>query len=102
MPTFRILKYFRGCLGPSYYRDLATNAPIICARELRRHIKLPTPCPEIQVITTEERPDHEDYFDIKSNGTLVGVRTELTTSFQCWLIGCYANGARYMYFDYEE
>ena len=102
MPTTRTLEYRLGHFAIPYYRDLKTFNAIICAAELYDHVGIPRGQQSINVITTNERPDHEEYFDIRKNGKLVHVRVPLVHEFQWWLETRYNEGDRFVYFDYEE
>ena len=102
MPTTLTLAYREGHFGRPYYRDSHTFSAMICAGGLYDYVDIPREQQFINVITTDVRPDHEEYFDIKSGGKLVDVRVELTGNFQVWLSARYGGGDRFVYFDYEE
>ena len=102
MPTYRTLIYSSHRPPSRYYRDPVTGDPIICAKGLRRYVDLPTPCPEIRVVTTGNPPHNEEYFDITTNGTIIGVGDDLTADFMHWLQHRYWYGDKYMYFTYKE
>ncbi len=87
----------------AYFRD-SEFAPWLCRRYLKIHVELPEGCKKIRLVSVANEPLDRwpDYWDIKQDGRITGVRTELANSLQRWNQINWENGDRYIYIDYEE
>ena len=57
----------------------------LCTELLRHHVKLPAECTKVRLVSTEREPLslYPNYWDLRQDGRLLGVRAELTDNFQC-------------------
>ncbi|KKK79069.1 hypothetical protein LCGC14_2837190, partial [marine sediment metagenome] len=64
------------CWRSSYFR---TNdfRPWLCTKLLRHHVELPAECTKVRLVSTEREPLslYPNYWDLKQDGRLIGVRT---------------------------
>jgi len=95
----RALKLSR---APGYdFSYFGASAAMICPYGLRKYTDVQRHNTEIEVVALKVQPD-EDCFNVRSNGTLEGVRVELDCDFQAWLQRGAARGYNYVYVNEVE
>jgi hypothetical protein len=62
---------------------------------LRRHTDVAADTIEITVVASKTDPGGNDVFDVRNDGTIIGVG-ELDCDFQKWTLNGYAKGYRYL------